>query len=363
MLLGQKIRMNKAWATKAFLSWLVLLLPLVGHAAVVNNLYSDEEPLEHSMTNPQQAAMSKALANTLVKVAGNVSVLNNNVIKQALTQPDKYVLGFSVDTQQTTQGVQNILTANFDEIAIKNLLRSANVAIWGNNRPSTLLWVAVHSNGQRYILRQEQQLATAIRSGFTERGVPLLFPLLDFDDAQNISSVDIWGGFNDKVLQASQRYGVGSVLSGRLTERGGLYYGRLTLLFQQQNYSVDVNQADTAKVANVMANLVASTLSKHYAVGARAQSKTDVTMLRVAGVDSLEDFAALYRFLDQLVAVRSLIVSEVSGNEIMVLLKIDGSEAQFAEALDLERKLARQSANQNDSEAGQPLELRYRWLH
>ena len=49
-----------------------------------------------------------------------------------------------------------------------------------------------------------------------KRGLPLAFPLLDTEDLQSVTFSDIWGGFDERIIAASKRYGANSILIGRV---------------------------------------------------------------------------------------------------------------------------------------------------
>src|SRR5690606_30642667 len=119
-----------------------------------------------------------------------------------------------------------------DGAAIERILRSANVTVWGNDRPLTLVWLAVDwGQGEREIvaagdapmdaeaalrIERNRLLRERVHEAATRRGIPVAFPLLDAEDLQQVNFADVWGGFDDRLLAASHRYGASSVLVGRL---------------------------------------------------------------------------------------------------------------------------------------------------
>ncbi len=318
-----------------------LLLTLAGfsRAVVVQGLYSQTVSVTGKDARDQDEAMEDALAGVLVKVSGHEDVLTNQKIREALSKPENYVQKFGFHSGTPGRGQQQYFQADFDEQAINHLLRSAGLAIWGSNRSSTIVWLALDNAGRRAIINASGGLAMAFAIDFQDRGLPVLFPLMDVDDSDAISVVDIWGGFNDKVRRASQRYGSESILTGRLTQKGELYSGRLILLFRGTlAKTATVEGLDAAGVAQSAASLVGSTLSGHYAVAA-SQSAGNAVSVVVENVTTLEAYAALGEYLERITAIRDVSLRKADGATVELVLAVDGSQNQLEEALALGRRL------------------------
>jgi hypothetical protein len=93
-----------------------------------------------------------------------------------------------------------------------------------------LLWIALDDGegGRAQLSANEPpadvapklaDLLTMIRTELAavadERGLPILFPLLDAKDMSAATFTDVWGGFDDRLLPASSRYRADAVLIGR----------------------------------------------------------------------------------------------------------------------------------------------------
>ncbi len=344
---------------------LLVLASLSGQtdAAMVKGLYSQEVPVTGQGYKERADAMSRALAGVLVKVAGQREVLSNSVVQSAMSKPETYIRRFGFRIDDTSLNRQQVFQASFDEKAVNRLLRSANVAIWGQSRPSTLVWLAMENGGRRSIINASEAFPEMFAESFQERGLPVLFPLMDFEDSAAISAVDVWGGFSGKIQDASRRYGSESILAGRLSrslsQDNELFYGRLNLIFRGVSQSVAVDGLDAVGVTQLAADLVGSTLSRHYAID--ASDASGKTLLMVENVSSLEDYAALLKYLERMTAIRDVSVHKVNGSTIELELTIDGSERQLADSLALGRNLrAVSSGMQSVSDTGSSVMV-YRW--
>ena len=306
-------------------------------AAVVKGLYSQDIPVAGQGFQERAQAMSQAFSQVLVKVAGQREVLDNTVVREAMAKPDTYIRKFGFRTDEATAQRQQYFDVTFDEQSVNRLLRRAGVAIWGQNRPATLVWLAVEQAGQRRVISASAALPEVFYEQFQTRGLPVLFPLMDFDDEANISAVDIWGGFSDKLQEASRRYGAQSILSGRLLLRDDRYTGRLSLIFRGISQTAAVDNLDAPGVARIASDMVGKVLSAHYAIDASDASAN--VRLVVENVTSVQIYADLDKYLQQVTAIRDVKVHKVSGSTIELELVIDGSESQLADALALGRSL------------------------
>ncbi len=340
-----------------FFSFFLLLgLTTGAGAAWVGNLYKQEVLVAGQSDDERQDAMGQALTNVIIKVSGQRKTLTTGGVPGALRAPSAYVQSFSYrQDEQRNQYLQ----VNFDQILVNRLLRESNVAIWGVNRPTTLMWLAVDDGGSRQILSSSSELPLIMESHFETRGIPVILPLLDFEDSLNISAVDVWGLFSDALESASQRYGAEAIMAGRLKKNAERYSGRLTLLFRGERYQTEVNDLVAAGVANLASDLVARNLAKHYAVTA---SELNIKpKMVVENVKTVEDYATLTRYLDKLTAVREVSVYKITGSVIELELSIDGSVSQLNDALALGRSLTLLPASSSRAEPGAQQTLYYRW--
>ena len=324
---------------RAFFLSLVILGMFAGsaRAAMVKDLYSQDIPVAGQGFQERAQAMTQAFSQVLVKVTGQPEVLDNKVVREALAKPKTYIRKFGFHTDETATQRQQYFEVTFDEQSVKRLLRRAGVAIWGQNRPSTLVWLAIEKAGKRGIISASANLPGVFYQHFGARGLPVLFPLMDFEDEASISAVDIWGGFSSKLQEASRRYGTQSILSGRLSAQNDHYTGRLNLIFRGVSQSVAINNLDASGVARLASDLVGKTLSAHYAIDASDASAK--TRLVVENITNAQRYAELNKYLQRVTAIRDLQVHKVSGSNIELELIIDGSESQLADALALDRSL------------------------
>jgi len=85
------------------------------------------------------------------------------------------------------------MRVTFAKDSLTALLRSSGLAVWGEKRDKTLVWLLIKQNGNQAFLDMEQdsEIAAALQSGAKVTGIPLLLPLMDLEEKQAISVTDI----------------------------------------------------------------------------------------------------------------------------------------------------------------------------
>ena len=173
----------------------------------------------------------------------------------------------------------------------------------------------------------------------------MLFPLLDIEDMSQVEFADLWGGFDEPVLAASERYNASSVLIGRL-RADGLSIGRWSYYLGEQFESV-------AGEPEAAINRVADTLAAEFAIGGDAPLSS--VTLTVSGVTSVEGYAQLQKLLSDIVIIDSLAIDEVSGDAIRYRVTAYGGASRLARALRL-KGLLEEERIETSYDFGEPVE-------
>lgn len=290
-------------------------------AARVDGLYEAEVELGED----RDAAFRAALSQVLVRITGRRDAADRIEIAPLLDNAPAYA-------QQFRQPSPSRLWVAFDGAALERELTQLGQPVWGMERPSTLLWIAVDAGGgKRFVVAsgdesaEEATLREQVREAAQGRGVPVVFPLMDAEDRARASFSEVWGGFEDPIREASARYGVDAILVGRLVT-SELDRGRWML------YSADGVERWSGDVAESV-NRLSDMFAARFAVTSSGESR--MVRLGVSGVDSIEDYGRVSRFLGSLTAVESLAVETVEGDEIVFRVALRGEPATLDEAVRL----------------------------
>jgi hypothetical protein len=194
-------------------------------AATFPNLYTVTVELPPSTPNRQAQVDRAGMAQLLTRVTGRRDAAYAPELAPLIESASTHVTSRSrVDRERDSVG--------FNAAAIVGALSRANWPVWGAERPSTLLWIAVDfGDGQRALMGATpaadewspelaelmMQLREELDAVAGERGLPITYPLLDLEDRNAIDFAEVWGGFEGLISAASERYNADAVLVGRVS--------------------------------------------------------------------------------------------------------------------------------------------------
>jgi hypothetical protein len=306
-------------------------MPLA-RAVEVPTLYTAEVPFDRTARNGRQRAYDRALNEILLRVSGSGLGSDAATINQLFPDSSAYVVQFR-------QGGANTLWVSFDGQAIERTLREAGQTVWGADRPLTVVWLAVDwGQGRREIVAaddpdNEQRDARSINRNALlrervlevaeRRGLPLVFPLMDTTDIQNVTFSDIWGGFDESVIGASRRYDADSILIGRIRTSGG---GR-----ENWSYFFSGDERRWNGPPEQVLNQIADLLAAELAVGGNAPLAS--VAMSVAGIVSVDAYGNLSRILDNVSVIEEYRITEVSGDRVTVQVDVRGGVERLRRAL------------------------------
>ena len=284
-------------------------------AVEVASLYTAQVPLDPEQDNPRAAAYEMALADVILRVSGSELANDPEMIGLLFPDPSVYIVQFR-------PGEDDTLWVSFDGEAVERVLRQAGQTVWGSERPLTLVWLAVDwGQGEREIVaaddpvrgRDEARsidrnrlLRQRVLDVAERRGLPVAFPLLDTIDLQNLSFSDIWGGFDDPLLGASERYEADAILVGRIRPA--------TAQRNRWTFYLEGEERTWTGQPELIINYVADLLAAEFAISGTARPET--VRLTVAGIDSVESFGAVESMLREMSVVERFSIVEVSADRI-----------------------------------------------
>jgi len=314
---------------------LLAIVPVTSTVAIeMTSLYTAQVPLDPEEDDPRAAAYKVALAEILLRVSGSGVGSDPEMFELLFPNPQSYVVQFR-------PGPDDTLWVSFDGEAVEDVLRRNGQMVWGNDRPLTLVWLAVDwGQGKREIIgaddpeRSDDEARTIDRNRLLRqrvldvaerRGLPVAFPLLDTEDLASVSFSDIWGGFNELVIEASQRYEASSVLIGRIRPESS-QRNRWTWHF-----------VGDERVWNgepeLVVSLIADHLAAEFAIGGDAPLQT--VELSVAGITSVDAYGSVQRILSGLNVVEAFTITAVEGDRIRYRINAHGGAERLARALRL----------------------------
>ncbi|HET7570432.1 MAG TPA: DUF2066 domain-containing protein [Gammaproteobacteria bacterium] len=355
------------------------LLPAPALASVVQNLYSASVPVTSQAESARAKALQDALSEVIVKVTGSATAPGDPQVAAIVSQPEHYLQAYRYkrhvpgpDEPMFGPGAQSTLDlwAQFDPQALDRALRAADQPIWGSERPATLVWIAYEqSDGQRDIVSSEAagKVEHSVEQAAAARGVPVIFPLMDIEDRSHVGFADVWGGFTDPVVQASQRYQPDAILIGRVGA-GNLAGGtQWTLKIGAQTMhweGISGKPADVAAAAiQHVADIYAGKFAIRAGVGAQQIPALDIV---VSDITDLTGYARVLKYLRSLNAVNNVEPMQVAGDQVTFKVSAQGTVADLKQTIGLGALLGNVEQAQTpalptaDTHTG-PVTLHYRY--
>ncbi|MEL7186793.1 MAG: DUF2066 domain-containing protein [Pseudomonadota bacterium] len=311
----------------------ILALPGIGTAVEVPTLYTAEVVLDEDARDARETAYRDALVTVLARVTEMSLVQNAEAFDSVFPFPEAYVTQFRPGEEDDR------LWVSFDGDAIEGVLRNNGYTVWGSERPATLVWIAVDwGRGKREIIaaadpdnvgRQSRTIDRnrLLRERMLElserRGLPIIFPLLDTTDLQSVTFSDIWGGFDERIIAASDRYDVSSVLIGRIrpssTERNRwtYYFGN-----EQRTWSGPPDE---------VIGQVASLLASEFSVG--GDDPLVRMPLSISGIETVDAYGSVQKALSEVALIEAFRIVEVAGDSIRYEVEVRGGADRLRRAL------------------------------
>jgi hypothetical protein len=368
----------------ALYSLLLLTLPLISWqssvALQVRGLYSQQIPVTNDGEAERDRAFSEALAAVVVKVSGDPRWLESPAIERAIAQAQNYVeattyiseliqlpledntASADTDEEQFYTAEQRIISVNFAAALIDELLADAGIPVWDGNRPSVLVWMVLqNSAGDREFLTAggNPEIVKVMQDFAAARGLPIIFPVLDFEDRRTLSENIVWNLDEAAIFSASERYGADSILAGRLhfTASGELV-GLWQFQFQDEADVFDGFDSELKSYLYDPLNRITTQLAGYFAIIPESIGGETIR-LRVDGIKNLNAYSALLNYVENLGLVSTVTTAEVDGERIELQLSLVGDTRQLYEQIALDRDLL--PINNTVQDSSLATLLHYRW--
>jgi hypothetical protein len=320
------MRMRRpARRTRRWAGWLASLAGLLAcgtsDAARFVNLYQATVMVDPNAADSPVSPTTQALATVLVRVTGN---------RQAAFDPQLLALADNPDLL-TARGTdaQGRMLFRFSPRLVDQALTSLGWPVWGDERPLTLIWVAVDDGvGERSLLgandasvQVTQPMADqlkAIRAELNavaeERGLPISLPLLDLEDLSAVAFQDVWGGFDDRITQASTRYRADAVLIGKIGPGVSGTEVQWTL----------VRGGERRVLAGVAVRDGLEAIADLYAADLSATGPAATTLISVLDVGSPADYGRVMSYLESLSVLQSVDVESLESGALNLRVNARG---------------------------------------
>jgi uncharacterized protein len=331
-----------------FFSLSLFWMTFAAQAVVLQDLYQSKVPVSTHAAIQYLSIQKQALRHVIQKVTGLDDIYTIQDIRTILDQASKLVLKTEIETnnEPLRYGAEPFLgVLTFNEAELNQLLTSALAPIWSKNRPQILTWIAIEDKGQKFIIGEEQPadgtVISAVIAEADKRGLPVNLPKYDFDDANILYPVDVWGFFLDTISTASERYTHDMVLSGRIEKQSDLSFNSKWALKQGSDvsfFNFDSATSQEEAVSQMMLAL-ATKLGKKFAILGDLETQNQIR-IDVGPILQIRDYADMLTYIEQLKVVQKVKVLGIKNNKVQLSLELAGTLSTFNHYVSLNSRLA-----------------------
>lgn len=347
-----KIRINgiKNFVFAANILLITSFLPVTNiKADIVQHLYEAEVPVEGQGREERAYVVREALKEVLVRISGQNTASALAEDELLVPRPTRLVQQFRYRKFKSDEVIPanpidgakpytQKLWLRFTEKTIKKLLRAQGLPVWGKNRPATLVWLVVDDQKQRILIGNSTPhiSRTYIEQEASKKGLPFRLPLLDLADQSKVQVTDVWGNFEDTILEASQRYQTEAVLVGRIyLSFAKMWNTRWSLYSAGERHDWEVANSETLRAA-VKEGLskTGEVLSARFTQVNSAEEGGSI-LLQIKNVSNLKTYNKVVKYLQSLNVVTDVQTFQVNTNDVIFRINSRNGRLGVAQAISL----------------------------
>ena len=342
------------------------LLSFNAFAVNVSDLYRVSVAVDDQSEESRKLGVQWAFQQLLIKVSGYQEVLDNPALVEASQNALRYMQGFSYHQEDAND--QIYLEAWFSKALLIPLMRRAQAPIWGENRPLLLNWLAVESSesttGSDAIIFESEINSESSKGGadkdgrllisdqaggwkarfgkvFSERGLPILWPLGDLEDQLALPLNQLWWLVSEPITNASVRYQTDAVLAGKLNQSAEGIWQYEGILFRAEEQLPILTEGDTplAALTNVSSE-VGRFFADQFAIKSDPMSGRSGIRILVKKVKDFSDYSRVLAYLQSISGVRLVEVAQVDGDNLQLYLNLEGDWDKVQRIIRLDNKLS-----------------------
>jgi hypothetical protein len=318
----------------------LLLWTVCGAAAArdVPDLYGARVAVGDRSPGGLARAAREALGVVLVKLTGDRGA-PRGAAAPLLKDASKLLLKYAYAPAADGGGLE--LVAEFDEPALVAALAAQAVPMWGKERPDTLAWLVVDEAGRRDVASSDEPglRGEALRLRASRRGIPLLLPIMDIEEAQHLGRAGDWDAIATTALALSARYATPAALVGYLRPSAPGFW---VADWRLQLGSDTLNWREEGDLAELMLDdgidALADALARRYA-NPDELARAETLEFAIVGIESAEDYARVVNYLDGLDTVAYLFVRGTGPAGLQVEVAARGGRQAFASSVAFGRVL------------------------
>jgi len=321
-------------------------------AVEVKGLFEAEVTTRSQSREDRNAALRDALVIVLNRVMSGDAVKQDPTVNTALDNAAAYVdqYQYALVSGGQDEHAPRIMRVSFNEETLMELMRSSRLSIWNEVRDQVLLWLVVEQFGRKALLdtAQHADVHTALQQASRLKGIPLLLPLMDLEEKQRVAVKDVLSAYPEKLLEASKRYDVPAILSGKVVRTRSCWRSEWTLNFNSEVEQWALPCTDLSSNLSAALQSVYQRLSVFYAV-TPGGVQAGTVVLKVAGIRGMTAETNIKAYLHKLPMVTTVKWVQVEQGKHVFQLKFSGTRSALQAHINLGRVLREKGLDMHDN--------------
>lgn len=337
---------------------LVFCIGTTAFAVKVPGLYTAEFPVSTQADSERVQVVKQGLVQVLVRVSGNPDIAMNPAVSDVLKRSNYYVQEYNYSLPTPTASLYD-LKIHYSKDDINRLLRKANIPYLGEIRPLILVWLVApdqHHGVEILNNASTEDLLTVMKQQAKIYGLPLIFPVMDMDEIDEVSVQDVKAGSLSTLQTASKRYAPDALLVGEVESENDTWQGHWQLILGENSWKWAVVSKTPENLFAGLFNQMSQALAKTYVVKKTKESQNWLK-IEVINITDPNELNMLTRYLKQLPPVIDVQLSQVAGEDVELSVLVRGTITTFLKQAAIDHKLVLKSQNEMNDR------LVYEWVH
>lgn len=280
------------------------------------------------------ADQKNAFDQMIVRVTGGQQALSNPIVAKAESLAGNYMQQYAYQQHDGKQWLSIV----FNRSQVESILTQAGQRFWGDLRPLTLIWYVSEQNGQQNFVADGTPHAQQLRQIAHNFALPVILPVMDLQDSMAVSTMDVWGNFDQPIIKSSQRYQADVALVVKQysdDDSGmGINWHLLDLRSNQVLGQGQTNGPSVEYLDQQMFQQVASDLAAHFAVVRSVEPGGEIKLI-FTHLNNFREYYRVEKFLSGQPSVASMKLSHVDDNQYTFDIRLMGQWKDLQAALNL----------------------------
>ncbi len=327
---------------------LLLFVSLNAKADVLVDLYESEIWVPDRADVTFNKAIEEGLSKVIVKLSGDRDVLELPKIMQ-LTKSARSLL-FRYGYSEKEGNEKLFLKVEFDKDEVLKKLVAAGAPLWTANRSPVMCLLVFQDRFGRTFLDSDSgnELRMELEEAFSERGVPLRYPLLDLTDYAVLSVDSVWNKNKEPVQHVIDRYGIQDILVGRFSQlSSGQWIGEWIYQDGEKKINRFIDLVDSIGMFATGADLVAKTMASRFSVKSIRSDDGSGLILSVVGIEGFRDYISLVSWLERVEVIEYVNLDRIVDNVMEFRLTSVASVTDLSKIINLNSDLIPLSSADN----------------